>query len=94
MDTGAVPVAAVGYFHFSGSSATGQYSGVHGGTNVVKTFVSGTVTVARNGIGHMDVTDNTGVVESLDFVVGGQGTVMYLVHTRNGTTCTYEARKV
>lgn len=93
-DTGNVPVAAVGYFHFSGGLVTGQYSGTHGGQPVIKTFTSGNVTVNPNGLGRITVTDNAGATETMDFVAASQNTVLYLVHVRGGTTATYTARKV
>lgn len=93
-DTNNVPAAAVGYFYFSGGLVTGQYSGMHNGKPVSRKFESGTATVNADGTGRIVVTDDYRSTETLDFVSAAAGTVLYLVHKREGTSITYEARKV
>lgn len=93
-DTGGVPIAAVGYFFFSGGLVTGYYTGMHNGQPITKTFTSGTVSVNPDGSGHITAKDNANITEELDFVSAAAGTVLYLVHKRPGTNVTSEAHKV
>lgn len=93
-NTGGIPVAAVGFFHFGGRGAvTGSYEGSHGGTHVSRTF-TGTVSTDANGYGVMDFTDNAGSREILQFVMAQGATELFMVHTRAGTVAHYVARKV